>query len=187
MCFSRLPSLNFPVVTRTIFFVSFSIGVQGLTDLLSGHLSDWEDYAGAAVGGAVGGLLLEYSGGVATGAGSAFAANLTTQILKEASGKQCEFHLGELVASTGLGAVFGGVPGKPVPGYNAGRNSMNAVLKSNRTKLVNGTIGRQSPAVAARGLLGSTVEGARGTAAAITVGAAKNRMKGTAVQSCGCE
>lgn len=76
-------------------------------------MSGWEDYSGAAVGGAVTGEVLLYTANpVAAGAAGGFFGNLTSQVAKLSTGKQCSFSVASLGASAGLGALTGFIPGK---------------------------------------------------------------------------
>jgi len=139
------------------------VGVQAASDAVSGHLSDWQHYTGAAVGGAIGGLAIEYSGGVLTGALAGTTTNAVTQALEMLSGKQCaKFNYLSNVVDTGLGALGGALPELKVPVLSAGRNSFNAIAKTIRTKLANGTIGGVQAATAAKALFGSNVAGSAG-------------------------
>src|SRR6185369_6315793 len=89
---------------------------QGVGDLLSGHLSGWEDYVGSAVGGAVGGEALLYTGPVGAGLAGGAAGNLAKQGLKNLTGKQCGFDPWSLAADSAVGAATGLIPGARVPG-----------------------------------------------------------------------
>ncbi|MBL8188224.1 MAG: IPT/TIG domain-containing protein, partial [Acidobacteria bacterium] len=125
----------------------FVVGLlgQGISDLMSGQFSGWEDYAGAAVGGAAGGWSLLYIGPVGAGAVGGGLTNFAKQGFKNLSRKQCGFDYSSFVFDTGTGALLGYVPGRPrIPGINSGRNSYNAIYKQMVTKFENGTISNVS-------------------------------------------
>jgi RHS repeat-associated protein len=114
---------------------------QGIGDLITGSSPNWEDYAGAFVGGAASGETLLYTGNPwLAGAAGGAAGNLTKQGLKNLTGKQCGFDWGSLAYDTGTGALTGLIPGNQIPGVTSGRNSWAAIAKSTSTKLENGTI-----------------------------------------------
>lgn len=116
---------------------------QGLSDLWSGNYSGWEAYAGAAVGGAVAGEILLYTGPmgsvVSTAAGSG-TSDLVRQVLLKAQGKQDSIGWKSVGTNTLLGAACGLVPGPKQLGLNLGRASYNALWKQMTTKLANRTI-----------------------------------------------
>lgn len=114
---------------------------QGFTDLIEGHLSDWQDYVGAAVGGAAAGEASLYTGGLASGAIYGAVSNITKQELKMHYGDQCNFNLVSLAADTALGAGFGALGDAAVPkwdGVTSGRGSYTAVYNQMVTKAQNG-------------------------------------------------
>jgi RHS repeat-associated protein len=152
------------------------IAGQGIGDLISGNLSGWEDYTGAAIGGAAGGEALLYTGPVGAGAIGGAVTNLTKQGLKNLSGKQCGFDGKSFVFDTGVGAATGFIPGARVPGVTSGRNSYNAIYKQMVTKFENGTISDVSAGTAAKMFAGRAVDKAlvpgTGAAAAAGVGGA---------------
>ncbi len=84
------------------------LAVQGAIDLVNGEFSGWEQYAGAAVGGAVAGEVFLYTGNpwLAGGAGG-LAGNLTTQGLRNLTGKQDGFDVCSMLMETAFGAVGG--------------------------------------------------------------------------------
>ncbi|MCF6244406.1 MAG: RHS repeat-associated core domain-containing protein [Sulfurovum sp.] len=118
------------------------IGVigQGVSDLWSWELSGWEDYAGSAVGGAAFGEALLYTGPIGAGAAGSFATNITKQVLKNETGKQCGYDITSLAVDTALGGATGVIPGMKIPGITAGKGSMNAIYNQMTTKLKNGQI-----------------------------------------------
>src|SRR6185369_4125236 len=139
------------------------VAVLTVTDVLAGRPSDWQHYAGAAAGGAVGGLAIEYTGGIGTGLLSGATTNGVTQLLEMQSGKQCEFDFGGFAIETGLGGIFGALPDVPVQGLSSGRNNWNALAKSVRTKISNGTIENISASTAGKMLVGNNVAGLNST------------------------
>ncbi|MBI2841427.1 MAG: RHS repeat protein, partial [Acidobacteria bacterium] len=131
---------------------------QGIGDLLAGQLSGWEDYVGAAIGGAVGGEALLYTGPVLAGAAGGAAANAAKQLLKNISGKQCGYDLQTLLLDTGLGALTGYVPGAKLQGITTGRNSYNAIYKHMSSKLARGRVSTVTPSTAAKMLVGRAAD-----------------------------
>lgn len=115
---------------------------QGISDLLSGDLSGWEKYTAAAVGGALGGETLLYTGNpFLAGAVGGASTNAIGQGLEIATGKRACFNWTTFVVDSGVGTLTGFIPGagKFVPGYG-GRQGLSQVTKSMLTKLKNGTI-----------------------------------------------
>ncbi|HEY0334572.1 MAG TPA: RHS repeat-associated core domain-containing protein [Stenotrophomonas sp.] len=85
------------------------LAVQGAVDLITGNFSGWEQYAGAAVTGAVMGEVMLYTGNPwLAGAAGGLAGNLTTQKLRNLTGKQDGYD----VCSMMLDTVLGGAAGK---------------------------------------------------------------------------
>ncbi len=117
---------------------------QGLSDLIVGELSGFNDYAGAAVGGAVSGELLLYAGPGVAGAAGSVLGNLTTQWLKLRSGQQCAIDAVELTKSGVVGGVLGEFGSLVVSRFSAGSNSFNAIFNQMRLKLSAGTISNVS-------------------------------------------
>jgi RHS repeat-associated protein len=135
------------------------VGVAGraVGDFLTGDLSSWEDYAGAAVGGAVGGETLLYTANpFLAGAAGGLAGNLTGQGLKNLTGKQCGIDVGSAVFDTAFGTATGFIPGRPrVPGINSGRGSALGVFRQIVTKVSSGTINNVSWRTAAKMAVGA--------------------------------
>jgi len=146
------------------------VGVAGrfVGDVLTGNRSTLEEYAGAAAGGALGGEVLLYTANpFIAGAAGGLAGNLTTQKLKNVSGKQCGYDLGSAAFDTGFGALTGFIPGRPKwAGVNAGRNSDLKIFREFFTKGQNETVNRISPSTARRMVQGEYYEYAFGQAAA---------------------
>ena len=143
---------------------------QAIANLASGHLSNWETNAGAALGGAAGGEALLYTANpFAAGAAAGFVGDGTSQVLNHFFGAHCSFSAGELGASTLLGLASGAVPELDVEGITAGRGSYKAISEQLVTKLSNGTISDIS--ASSMGKMGiytatSNLSGSAGAAAA---------------------
>jgi hypothetical protein len=155
--------------------------------VLSGHVSSWQDYTAAAVGGAVGGWTLEYAGPVVAGAAGAGMANLTRQGLNWSTGRQCGFDFGSLATETAVGGLTGVLFGSSAKdGITVGRNSYNAIYKQILTKFENGTITRVSPTTAAKMFVGrATDTGAfTGTMGGAAIGGGLSALSSQG--SCGC-
>lgn len=130
---------------------------QGIGDLISGQLSGWEDYVGAAIGGAAGGEALLYTGPVGAGAIGGAVTNLSKQGLKSLTGKQCSFDGLSLATDTGIGALTGFIPGIKIQGITSGRGSYNAIFRQMGTKFQNGTISNVSAQTAGKMFIGRAV------------------------------
>jgi type VI secretion system secreted protein VgrG len=146
---------------------------QGFSDLLSGQFSGWEDYAGSAIGGAVSGEALLYSGPVGAGIAGGAATNFSKQALKNLSKKQCGFNLTSFASDSAAGGLTGFIPGVRVAGITAGRNSMNSIFKQMKTKLRNGTISTVSFRTALKMASGRAVD------TAVVPGMAAGSLAGT--------
>lgn len=95
--------------------------VQGVGDLLSGELSSFEQYAGAAIGGAVtGGLLVNGVPPSIAGAAGAAVGNLTTQGLNNLTGRQDGFSFSSLATDTVIGGLSGSIGARVGKAGNAG-------------------------------------------------------------------
>ena len=113
---------------------------------------------GAAIGGAVGGEALPYTGPIGAGLAGGAAGNLTKQARKNLSGKQCGFDVENFLLETGVGGLTGVIPGTRIPGITAGRNSFNATYRQMATKFQNGTISDVSARTAAKMAVGRAVD-----------------------------
>ena len=134
------------------------------TSLLTGKVtvSNWQTYAGAAVGGAAGGIVLATTGNV--NAANAVTGAVTTgvgQSLEKLTIKGYKKTWAEIganaVADGAVSYTLGKIPG--FKGTTAGRNSWSAVYKSGLTKLRNGTVARMSGKVVSKGLGSSIISG----------------------------
>jgi RHS repeat-associated protein len=133
---------------------AFGVAGQALSDLFTGHTSSWEEYVGAAVGGAVGAELSLYltpiGGGIVGGA----AGNATTQLLRMATGKQESFDTNTLLISAcmgGLGGAAGMLGGKVL---NAGMGKAFGVDLGQRAAC-NATVGQALKGYAAHAAAGA--------------------------------
>lgn len=158
------------------------VGVGGrfIGDVVTGNRSNWRDYLGSAVGGAVGGETLLYTGNpFLAGAAGGLAGNLTTQLANYATGNQCEVDLKSAAFDTLFGAATGIIPGRPrIPGINSGRGSDLQVFKQILTKAQNGTISSVTPSTAVKMGKGAFYEYAAGQGA--SAGAVGSTMFGRA-------
>jgi hypothetical protein len=113
-----------------------------VSDLVSSAINnEWkfssaEEYGGAAIGGAVGGLTTLYAGPVAGGAVGAAVANSTTQGLNMLAGKQDSFDGASFGISVGAGLVGGSVASKL-----GGTGWAGTAIKSSRSGAINGIYG----------------------------------------------
>lgn len=165
------------------------LGGQALSDVFSGHASSWQDYTGAAVGGAVGGWALLYTGPVGAGAAGAAAANVTRQSLNLATGVQCSMDWASLARDTSIGALTGVLFGSSAKeGLTVGRNSYNAIYKQMVTKFENGTASNVTAKTATKMFIGrATDTGAfTGTMGGAAIGAGMAAIGGAA-SNCGCQ
>ena len=124
-------------------------------------ISNWQTYAGAAIGGAAGGLVLATTGNM--NAANAVTGAVTTgvgQSLEKLTIKGYDKSWAEIAGNTAADGLIsyglGKLPG--IKGATAGRNSWSAVYKSGLTKLRNGTATRMGAKVIAKGL-GSSIAG----------------------------
>ena len=135
-----------------------------VTSALSGEMkiSNWQTYAGAAVGGAVGGLILSTTGSV--NVANAVSGALTTgvgQTLEKLTIEGYNKSWGEIAANTAVDGTIALGLGK-LPGINkitSGRNSYSAVYKSGLTKLRNNVAKTMSSKVIKKGIISSAVGG----------------------------
>ncbi len=143
---------------------------QGISDLITGKVSSWEKYSGAAVGGAVAGETLLYTGNpwIAGAAGGA-ATSLTQQGLENINskintGEWSGFDVGDLAFSIGSGTLLGGIiPGAKINGISAGKNSFAAISKQIVTKAQKGLIKKISTTTALKMFTAAMVEGSFAT------------------------
>jgi len=123
---------------------------QGISDLITGKLSGWEAYVGSAIGGAVAGEVLLYTGNpILAGGAGGLTSDLTKQGLENVhslvkTGKWSGYNPWDTVASTGFGLLGGRVGAPKIRGINTGRNSLSAITKQMVTKFKNAKISRVS-------------------------------------------
>jgi RHS repeat-associated protein len=134
------------------------LAAQGLTDLMFRDISSVSDYAAAAVGGAVAGELLLYTGPLAAGYLGAATGNLARQGLYNLTGKQRGFDHESLGVEALIGTATGVIPGVRMRGITVGRNSCNKFYREMVTKANNHTISRVSIKTAGKMLVGRAVD-----------------------------
>ena len=119
------------------------LGIVGqlIADIaVNGELSSLQEYAGAAVGGAVGGWSGLYTfNPFVMGAVAGGFSNATTQGLNMISGKQESFSWGRLSVDTTIGASTGFIPGARQIVNSTGRGSYSQITKQMITKAKNNT------------------------------------------------
>ncbi|HET7307192.1 MAG TPA: RHS repeat-associated core domain-containing protein [Gammaproteobacteria bacterium] len=132
-------------LVATVGGAAIGVGMQVISDAISGHWSGWEVYVGSAVGGAVGGELALYgtaagpAGLMAAGAAAGAAGDFATQVLQMWTGKECSFNWSEFGFSLSTGALLGRFgPEFRISGISAGRNSQRAILKQMISKRLGG-------------------------------------------------
>jgi type VI secretion system secreted protein VgrG len=164
---------------------------QLFSDFINSKFSGWEDYTGAAVGGAVFGEVLLYAGPVTAGLAGGAVTNATKQGLKNFSKKQCGFNEISFIADMIVGGLTGFIPGMKISGITAGRGNMNAIFKQISTKFIRGQILHIHTKTALKMLIG------RATDTAVLQGVAVGTLSGVYVEpfipgysdypSCGCQ
>lgn len=130
------------------------------------QFSSWETYAGAAFGGAAGGITTLYAGPVTGAAVSSGMSTLLCQTFENVTGKQNR-SVFEIMKNATVEAAKGAaleiiVP-VDVPGVTSGRNSMQSVYKSGLTKLANKTAKRMSAKVICKGIVSGFVDNLNST------------------------
>jgi RHS repeat-associated protein len=124
---------------------------QGIEDLINRDLSGWEDYAGAAVGGATTGALA-LTGNVPLAAVSGAAVgNLTKQALKG-----CGFDFLDFASDITISAL---VPSVRIPGITVGKNTLGSLSREISTKFARGQIRNASTKTAGKIITNDVVEG----------------------------
>ena len=153
---------------------------QGVGDLLSGHLSSWQNYAGAAGCGAVGGEALLYMGPPAAGALGGACQNIVKQLSKP----KCKWSWGSFAFDTGLGLGLGSFGGVTAKGWTAGSNNYNSIFKQMVTKFQNGTISNVTLGTAGKMFGGRAASS--GLLPGAIVGGAVGATKDAASNDCDC-
>jgi len=138
------------------------IGMAGkfVANVVTGSSHHWEDYAGAAAGGAAGGEALLYTANpFVAGAVGGAVGSVATQSLNNVSGRQHGYDLGAIALDTGLGAATGFIPGRPrIGGLNMGRGSDLQVFRQVVTKAQAGSISAIQPQTAVKMASGAFYE-----------------------------
>ena len=118
------------------------LGVTGMIigDLMRGERSSWQEYVGAAVGGATVGLTLMAANPVLAGAAGGITGNITKQVSEWISGKKKEFNINELAINMSIGAALGVIPGAPKKGITLGKGSLKSISKQIISKIKSGRI-----------------------------------------------
>ena len=83
-------------------------------------------------------MALLYTGPIGAGGIGAGTTNATTQLLKNLSGKLCEFDFGDFLSDTVIGGVTGRMQWIKKAPFNMGQGNYNAIFKQMRTKFKNG-------------------------------------------------
>ncbi|MDA3874539.1 MAG: RHS repeat-associated core domain-containing protein [Kiritimatiellae bacterium] len=136
------------------------VATQGVVDLVTGEVSDWEDYVAAAAGGAAAGGTLLYSGQpVLAGAAGGLVTSSVSQGLKSFTQDE-EVCYADIGISTVIGGVTGFIPGRRLVGITAGRGSFVAVFNQIRTKAINGSINGITSKTAGKMFVGAMVDSA---------------------------
>jgi len=146
------------------------IGSQAVSDTINSVISlelkfsSWETYLGAGVGGFINGGTIMLGPQISSTIGGA-TTTFTTQQWENVSGKEDRTQK-EIIENTKNDALFSLATSYlplEIDGYTKGRNSYNAIYKSNFTKLRNNTIKRWNNNTIVRGFYGQTIEGMPGT------------------------
>ncbi len=125
-------------------------------------ISNWQTYAGAAIGGAAGGAVLATTGNVnAANAVTGFATTGTAQTLEKVTGVNDRSweEIGTNSARDGAVSLALGSFLSGIPNVTTGKNSMMAVYQSGLTKLRNDVAKTMSTSVMAKGLVASVAGG----------------------------
>jgi hypothetical protein len=132
---------------------------QGYYDLSQGNDFHWENYASAGIGGGVNGVLMIYTGPGTAGVGGAAVGNISRQYFEWLNGRRTQGDLTLFILETGEGALLGRIPGQRIPGLTTGSNSCNALFRSMRTHIRNGTWRNVSWRTGGRAFGGRALEG----------------------------
>lgn len=155
------PSGNFCLPCAGVGFAGGAVvglASQGLSDYVNNRPFAWQNYAGAALGGGVGGaLLFSTANPAAAGAAAAAAQNLTTQVLNIATGQQQSFNPTQFAVQTGVGLVGGWALGATAGtgAFAELSNSYTSLSDQMLTKLDNGIISDMLPFTAAKTFAGA--------------------------------
>jgi RHS repeat-associated protein len=146
---------------------------QGVSDLMGGQLSGWQDYTGAGIGGAASAETLLYTGPIAAGLVGGAVTNGAKQWLKHQTNQQCGYNVTSFVADTTVGGLAGVIPGVGILGVTSGRGNWNAIFRQMSTKFSNGTISNVSLETALK------MAGGRAVDTAVVPGMAAGAFAGT--------
>ncbi len=150
------PEGQYAFVDDIIFSVGgavVAVTAKYIVDTLHGHTGTMQEYIATAIGGAVTGEALLYTGPVVAGALGGATTNLITQWQKHQ-----KFDVWNFAWDTGIGALTGLIPGVKIPGITLGRNSYNAIFKQMVTKFLKGYISRVSVKTALKMFIGRMVD-----------------------------
>ena len=134
--------------------------------VLTGELyySNWQTYAGAFAGGAVGGALLALTGNAATSDfASGFVSSATSMLLENAT-NESQYEAGEIITSSiqsGATSLFlGKIPSVKMEGVTAGKGNYSATFKGSMTRMKKGVTHRMSAQTVGKGIWSNIVSGA---------------------------
>ena len=135
-----------------------------VTSALTGetHISNWQTYAGAVIGGATGGVVLAATGSIdAANAATGFMTTGVAQSLEKLTHVRDDswIDIGSSALRDGAVSYALGTFLSGVPKITSGRNSMMAVYQSGLTKIRNDAASRMATSVMAKGLTASIVGG----------------------------
>lgn len=88
---------------------AIGVAAQGVSDLIRGHASSWQDYVAAGLGGAAAGEATLYAGPIAGAAAGGAIANASRQGLNYATGVQNSFSVSSLAVETTVSAAGGAI------------------------------------------------------------------------------
>lgn len=161
------PSGNCPVCV--LMGISAVVGVtsQAIQDYTTGQPIRWQNYVGAAAGGAVGSLaflgatsigLGPASLGIGGGVGGAVNSTIS-QSLQILSGDTDQYNLTDIGLQTAYGAGSAYLRVPKIAGVTAGRNSFSAVTSQIETKVSNGMISSLQVSTASKILTSDSIKG----------------------------
>lgn len=157
-----------------------NVGATALEGYISGNPAKWQDYVGAAVGGAAGAATLVSTRSlVAAGAVTNASEESVSQSLKVASGDRTSISVGEIGVQTAAGAAFGALPGFKVAGVTVGPGNFQTITSQIITKAGNDTIQNIAPKTFGKMIVGQAVDGAAQT---IGAGSLQNSSFQKAIQ-----
>ena len=135
------------------------LGAQGFADIVTGEFSGTQAYVTSALGGAIAGETLLYTGNpVLAGAAGAFTTNLSNQAIDNIQGEKSGINRTSLAVDTAIGAATGLIKGDKIPGITSGRGNWAGLFKQMTTKLSNNLVSSVKPSTAAKMLAGKAAE-----------------------------